>query len=281
MTTKITSATRVIALLGDPVAHSLSPAIQNAAFTHAETDGVYVAVRCGGDDLMGFMRGLARAGGGGNITLPHKEKAAALLDLPSDAVRRTGACNTFWGDRDGKVHGDNTDVAGFRGALSAFLEGSPRGIRVLLLGAGGAARAALTGLLEEGADEVVIHNRSSERARAVARRIGGERVRVSSVVDELRDQCFDLVVNATRLGLSPDDPMPLNFEILGRAGAAIDLVYGREATSFVQAAESFGVRATDGAEMLVRQGAASFERWWRTPAPLEVMRAAMLESRGP
>jgi len=276
---RISSATRLIALLGDPVAHSLSPVIQNAAFSAADTDGVYVALRCGADDLMGFMRGLARAGGGGNITLPHKERAATLVECPSEAVRRTGACNTFWGESDGKVHGDNTDVAGFRRALNTFLEGSPKAIRVLLLGAGGAARAALTGLLEEGVGEVVIHNRSVERARAVARRIGGERARVTSSVQELRDQSFDLVVNATRLGLSPGDPLPLDFEILGRAGAAMDLVYGREPTPFVKAADSFGVRASDGAEMLVQQGAASFERWWGAPAPVEAMRAALMDGR--
>ena len=87
----ITATTRVLALLGDPVSHSASPETQNAAFQAAGVDGVYVAVRCAAEDLTGFMRGLARAGGGGNITLPHKEKAATLVDVPNDAVRRTGA----------------------------------------------------------------------------------------------------------------------------------------------------------------------------------------------
>ena len=276
----ITSSTRVLTLLGDPVAHSLSPLVQNAAFAEAGVDGVYVAVRCAADDLVGFMRGLSRAGGGGNITLPHKEKAAAVVDVPSEAVRRTGACNTFWGGPDGRVHGDNTDVDGFRGALRAFLEGSPEGMRVLLLGAGGAARATLMGLLEEGVDQVVLLNRSSERARAVARRIGGQRARVATLTEELRGQSFDLVVNATRLGLDPADPSPLDFEMLTRAGAAMDLVYAPEPTAFVRAAEAFGVRSTDGGEMLVQQGAASFERWWGRPAPVEAMREAYGRSRG-
>ncbi|MCG6957941.1 MAG: shikimate dehydrogenase [Gemmatimonadetes bacterium] len=275
----ITSSTRVLALLGDPVRHSLSPVVQNAAFAHAGVDGVYVAVRCARDDLVGFMHGLSRAGGGGNITLPHKEKAVAVLDVPSDAVRRTGACNTFWGGPDGKVHGDNTDVDGFRRALNAFIEGSAQGMRVLLLGAGGAARATLMALLEEGADQVVLLNRSLERARAVARRIGGPRARVANGVQELREQSFDLVVNATRLGLSPDDPSPLDFDILSRAGAAMDLVYGGAPTPFVRAAEEFGVRATDGGEMLVQQGAASFERWWEREAPVEAMHDAFRRSR--
>ncbi len=276
----VTSSTRVLALLGDPVAHSLSPVIQNSAMTAAGVDGVYVAVRCAGDDLAGFMRGLCRAGGGGNVTLPHKERAAAVVDHPSDAVRRTGACNTFWGGPDGRVHGDNTDVEGFRRALGSFLEGSPAGIRVLLLGAGGAARAALLALLEEGADEIVLLNRSAERARAVARRIGGRRARVASSAEDVRGQAFDLVVNATRLGLSSDDPLPLDFEVLERAGTAMDLVYGAHETPFVKEAGRVGVRATDGGEMLVQQGATSFERWWARPAPLEAMRDALRESRG-
>jgi shikimate dehydrogenase len=270
----ITAQTRVLTLLGDPVAHSASPEIQNAAFRDSGVDGVYVAVRCAAEDLSGFMHGLARAGGGGNITLPHKEKAATLVDVPSEAVRRTGACNTFWGV-DGRVHGDNTDVDGFRRALRVFVDGPARGIRVLLLGAGGAARAALLGLLDEGASEVLLFNRTSERARAVARRIGGSRARVVPLVQGLEGERFDLVVNATRLGLDPQDASPLDFARLGRAGAAMDLVYAHEKTPFVRAAERHGVRSTDGMEMLVQQGAASFERWWDRPAPIDSMRAAI------
>lgn len=275
----ICSTTRVLTLLGDPVSHSLSPVIQNAAFRSAGVDGVYVAVRCAGDDLFGFMRGLSRAGGGGNITLPHKEKAAAVVDLPGEAVRRTGACNTFWGGPDGRVHGDNTDVDGFRRAARAFV-GSLKGMRVLLLGAGGAARATLMGLLEEGATEVLLMNRSTERARAVARRIGGAHARVVPLAEELRGQSFDLVVNATRLGMGPDDPSPLDFELLSRVGAAMDLVYGAHRTAFVLAAEACSIRATDGSEMLVQQGAASFERWWGREAPVAEMREALRRSRG-
>ncbi len=270
----ISSSTRVLALLGDPVRHSMSPEIQNAAFGEAGVDGVYVALQCGVEDLVGFMRGLARAGGGGNVTLPHKEKAAAVVDAPSDAVRRTGACNTFWGGPDGRVYGDNTDVAGVRRALRAFV-GDPAGMRVLLLGAGGAARATLMGLLEERVGEVAILNRSLERARAVARRIGGHRARVVQATLELRGQSFDLVVNATRLGLSPEDPSPLDFEVLDRVGAAMDLIYGARTSSFLRAASDYGVRCTDGADMLVFQGAASFECWWDRPAPLEAMRRAL------
>ncbi|HSR42965.1 MAG TPA: shikimate dehydrogenase [Longimicrobiales bacterium] len=271
---RIGAATRVFALLGDPVDHSLSPGIQNAAFREAGVDGVYVALRCDTDDLAGLMGALSRAGGGGNVTLPHKEEAAAVVDRPSDAVRRTGACNTFWGGDDG-VRGDNTDVEGFRRALRAFLSGEPEGARVLLLGAGGAARATLVGLLDGGVEEVVLLNRTVERARVVARRIGGERVRVADSVEAVEGEPFDLLVNATPLGLSPDDPLPADLELLGPVGAVMDLVYGEGGTRFVEEARERGIRATDGAEMLVRQGAVAFERWWGTPPPLDAMRGEL------
>ena len=275
----VTARTRVLTLLGDPVGHSASPVIQNAAFAEAGVDGVYIAVRCAASDLSGFMHGLARAGGGGNVTLPHKEKAAAVVDVTSEAVRRTGACNTFWGEN-GKVYGDNTDVDGFRRALRLFLDGPAEGSRALLLGAGGAARGALLGLLDEGASEVLLFNRTGERARAVARRIGGQRARVVPLMQDLAGERFDVVVNATRLGLDPSDASPIDFGILGRAGGALDLVYGKHKTSFVRAAEDRGIRAIDGMEMLVQQGAVSFERWWGRPASTEVMRAAIRRSLG-
>lgn len=276
---RVTSSTRLLVLLGDPVDHSLSPVIHNAAFEQAGVDGVYVAIPCAAQDLFGFIRGLSKAGGGGNVTIPHKGRAATVVDVPSDAVRRTGACNTFWGGPDGRVHGDNTDVDGLKEAVRAFV-GDPRGMRVLLLGAGGAARATLMGLLEEAVREVVLHNRSPERARGIARRIGGPSVRVATFAEELRDQSFDLVINATRLGMSPGDRSPLDFALLRHAGAAMDLVYGSAPTAFVRAAETNGVRSADGLEMLVRQGAASFERWWGAPAPLDAMRRALGERTG-
>ena len=270
---RITSRTRVFALLGDPVAHSFSPVIQNAAMRHAGVDGVYVACLCGEDTLAPFLRTLARSGGG-NVTLPHKERAASVLDVPSEAVRRTGACNTFWGEGE-EVHGDNTDVEGMIRAVRAFLGRSPEGARILLLGAGGAARAALVALIDDGAEEICIHNRSTERARAVARRIGGERARVIQTLEELEGEAFDLVVNATRLGLSTQDPTPVDLESLEAVRGVLDMVYAPGATALVRKAREMGVPASDGREMLVQQGGAAFERWWNRPPSLEAMRAAL------
>lgn len=275
----ITARTRVFALVGDPVVHSLSPVIQNAAMRDLGLDGVYGALRASQEDMAGFVRGLARAGGGGNVTLPHKEKAATVVEVPSTAVRRTGACNTFWLE-DGAVHGDNTDVEGFGRALEEFLGGPPEGFRVLVLGAGGAARACLVALMDGDVKEVELLNRTRDRARAVARRIGGERVRVLDDKRAVEDQSYDLVVNTTRLGLEVGDPSPLDLELLNRAGAVVDFVYGSGLTAFLAQARELGIRGVDGAEMLIHQGAVAFELWWGESPSLEVMRGALEEEKG-
>lgn len=275
MSHTITSSTRLFALLGHPVSHSLSPVIQNAAIQDLGLDGVYVALRSESpEEMAAFMRGLARAGGGGNVTLPHKEKAATVLDVPSLNVRRTGACNTFWVE-DGMIHGDNTDVEGFARALETFIGKPPEGQRVLVLGAGGSARACLVALIDGGVREVHLLNRTRDRARAVARRIGGERVRVLDERMDVAGQAYDLVVNTTRLGLNEGDPLPLELDLLERAGAVVDLIYGAGSTPFVEKARERGIRASDGSEMLLQQGAVAFERWWGKKPSLDVMRAAL------
>ena len=258
--------------------HSLSPVIQNAAFQAAGVDGVYVAIQSGRESLANLMRGISLAGGAGNVTLPHKERAAAVVDVRSEAVRRTGACNTFWSVGD-TIYGDNTDVEGFRRALRSFLAKPAENFRVLLLGAGGAARAVLVGLLDERVGEVLILNRGTERDRTVARRIGGERVRVADGPASVDGGRFDLVINATRLGLDPDDPLPVDLERLQRVDSVLDLVYGPKRTPFVRRAEALGLHAADGGEMLVHQGAVSFECWWGREPPIDAMRDALLMAR--
>jgi len=275
MTSTITARTRVFALLGDPVSHSSSPTIQNAALAEKKMDGVYVALRASPEALVGFMRGLALSGGGGNITLPHKEKAATVVEVRSEAVKRTGACNTFWLE-EGQIHGDNTDVEGFARALEVFLGAPPEGKTVLMLGAGGAARACLVALMDGDVAEVHLLNRSRDRARVVARRIGGAKVRVLDGPRQVDGQAYDLVVNTTSLGLKAGDPLPLDLTRLGRAGGVMDLVYLRAPTPFVEVARNLGIRAADGMEMLVQQGAVSFERWWGVQPSLEAMRASLI-----
>ena len=279
MSDAVAASTRVIALLGDPVSHSLSPRIQNAAIRALCLDGVYVALRCSGDDLPAFLRALARAGGGGNVTVPHKEAAFRAVDRRTTAAEATGAVNTFW-LADGEVWGDNTDVEGFTAAVRTLLGRSAAGGRVLLLGAGGAARAAVHALASHAATQIVIVNRTQARARELADRFGRGRTRIDVVasMDEVGAGAFDLAVNATSLGLHAGDPLPLDPAAAPPIEAALDLVYGRAGeTRWVRAMTAHGIPTADGTEMLLRQGAAAFRRWWSVDPPLDAMRAALRE----
>ncbi len=270
------TGTRLLALLGDPVDHSLSPRFQNAALRAADLDAVYVPLRCDAAVLPGLLRGIALAGGGGNITLPHKTAAARVLDEAAPAVVRTGACNTFWLEN-GRIHGDNTNVEGFTAAARALI-GSPAGARVLVLGAGGAARAAVAALLSARADAVHLLNRSASRARAVAAALDprGRRVTVLDDPQRLEREGYDLVVNATSLGLAADDPHPLALDFPARVGAVLDLVYRPGGTAWVQEARARDLVAADGTEMLLNQGVASFRRWFPDAAPdVDAMRLAL------
>lgn len=272
---EFSSTTRLIALLGDPVAHSLSPRLQNAAIRAAGVDAVYLALRCKSDRLAGLIRGLAEAGGAGNITIPHKEAAARMLDSSARAVERTGACNTFWWEG-GRLHGDNTDVEGFA-AAARLLIGSPAGARVLLLGAGGAARAAALALLDARADAVHILNRTRPRAEALRDHLDpqGRRIVVVDRAAPLHREGYDLVVNATPAGLGPDDPPPLNLARPARIGAVLDLAYQPGGTPWIRAARAREIPAADGIDMLLFQGAAAFGLWFGRDADVAAMRAAL------
>lgn len=274
------------ALLGSPVEHSVSPQIHRAAFAHLGLDASYEAVRVGEDGLASAMRTWARRGGG-NVTLPHKERAAALLEAPYEAVRATAACNCFWRDpSSGRLTGDNTDVGGFVAAVRELeLPGGLPGTRALLLGAGGAARAVLHALLEAGAARVDVANRTASRARELVRQFeaDGKAGRARAVPFEASSpSSYDLVVNATSLGLRPSDPLPLRLDS-AEVGAALDLVYAAGGTGWTRHARALGIPAADGLGMLVHQAALSLRRWLPgTDPPLEAMREAArraLESR--
>ena len=272
-------AARVFALLGDPVEHSLSPRIHAAAFRALGLDARYSAIRCDAGDVPALMRSLARTGGGGNVTVPHKLVAASALDTASDAVRATGACNTFLLEH-GRLSGDNTDVVGFERALRSFV-GDPTDMDVLLLGAGGAAAAALHALLGVGVGRVTVHNRTHARAVDMLARVGAlenPRVRLIASLDEVQADPFDVAVNATSLGLRERDPLPIEVTGTPMYAAAFDMVYSHDGTSWTRTAMEAGLPAIDGREMLLQQAAAAFELWWQLPAPLDAMRAALRTS---
>ena len=237
---------------------------------------MYTALRCDADDVTGLLRGLAHAGGGGNVTLPHKAVAADAVDKPSASVRATHACNTFWLHR-GKVHGENTDVAGFRHAVAEMIP-ELAGARVLVIGSGGAARSVLHALLEDRVANVTVLGRKAARAREIAEVAGrrAKRVRYLTSDKSLRTDGFDLVVNASSLGLTETDALPLEFSRLGGLTAVFDVVYRPDGTRWVEIARANGIPAADGGEMLIQQAAAAFELWFDVEAPVAVMRRAFL-----
>lgn len=257
---------REFRLLGDPVAHSLSPIIHRAAFDAWGVDDAYRLLRVEAAGLERAVRDAARAGGG-NVTLPHKEAVARLLDVPSGHVVATGACNCFWPAPHGGLAGDNTDVEGFVAAVRALGADATAG-RALVLGAGGAARAVVRGLHLLGAGSIDVWNRTPDRARRLAAELDGEIEVLEALPADIR---YDLVVNATRLGLHPGDRLPLDLSS-GRAAAALDLVYGRRGTAWTRHAASLGIPALDGKEMLVHQAAGSLAHWFPgCEPPLEAM----------
>ena len=203
--------------------------------------------------------------------------AAQALDHASEAVEATGACNVFWWEDGNGLCGDNTDVEAFRTAAEALLGSSLRDKSVLLLGAGGAGRAVAYACVRASVAHLDIANRTHAGAECLAETFGRV-VPVKAVeMTALESRSYDLVVNATPLGLASGDSLPLDTRTLG-VGALLDLVYGREGTPLVRAAREIGVRAEDGRRMLVEQAAASFQRWFRTDAPRDVMyRAVGLE----
>jgi shikimate dehydrogenase len=258
-------ATRVFAILGDPVSHSLSPTMHNAAFLALGLPAVYVPLRCSSDDLPSLMHSLGRAGGGGNVTVPHKEAAAGALDSSQEVVKVVEACNTFWNE-DGRTMGDNTDV---HGVIEALHQLQVSDAPWYIAGTGGGARAAVTAAREMGV-AVSAGSRTAERKKSFERWITRQGVALAPAPD------CRVLINSTPLGLRPGDAFPIEVNRFARAEIAFDMVYSRGETSWIRAVRSKVRRAADGRAMLVAQGAAAFGRWFpEKPAPVEVMRAAV------
>lgn len=274
------SSTRMLAVAGDPVGHSLSPAMHNAAIAALGLDAVYVAARTTAQAFPGLVHAMLAEGGALNVTVPFKRQAAALVMRPTERVTRTGACNTIWGRVD-EVHGDNTDVVGVRTAARALLGG--QAVRhVIVLGTGGSARAVAVAVTEEWPDaKIRVVSRDASRGREFAAWAKGALVRCRATRKPARE--CDLLVNATPLGLAPDDPLPMAEEDLRRSvsGAVLDLVYARGETRLARAARAMGLPAADGRGVLVAQGAAAFERFFGVLAPLEIMHAAVEDALRP
>jgi len=263
----ITGTTRVVGIIGDPVGHSRSPAMQNAAFDALELDWVYVAFPVRRGEGEAAVRAVATLGLAGlNVTMPHKADAAAACDDLSSEAAALGAVNTVV-NADGTLAGHSTDGDGFLGALDD--EGiAVAGQRAVVVGAGGAGRAITHALGRVGADVTVAARRPGAARSAASLAPGG----VAVGLDELAVERFDVVVNATPIGMDGEPP-PFDTALLHHGQFVFDTVYPVE-TPLLRAARARGLRAAGGLGMLVHQGALSFSLWTGVEPPLEVMRAA-------
>jgi shikimate dehydrogenase len=258
-----------LGVCGWPVAHSRSPQMHNAALRVLGLEGWrYQRLPVPPELFAETVRALPALGFRGvNATIPHKEAALAVADVRSDAARAIGAANTLTFQADGAIHADNTDASGFLASLPR----SAYGATALVLGAGGSARAVIYALRQAGAAEVLVWNRTRERARAVAAELG------AVAVDDAPPA--DIVVNCTSIGLhNPGDTfkaLPLRADELGAGRLVVDMVYRVGGTVLLQAARAAGADVVDGLEILVAQGAASLERWTGRTAPDQAMREAV------
>lgn len=259
-----------LAVLGHPVAHSRSPAMQNAALAALGMGGwSYEAIDVAPEGFAERVRAMAGEGfAGANVTVPHKQAALALAEAPSEVAREIGAANTltFLGE---EIRAHNTDADGFLAALPT----SPRGSRALVLGAGGAARAVVWALEREGG-QVEIWNRTPSRAERLCEELGG------TPVAEPDQATYELIVNTSAAGLRGEDPfahLPLSPEGFAAGQTVVDMVYGAERSPLLVAAEGAGASAVDGIEVLVQQGALSLRIWSGREPPLAAMRAAAHE----
>ncbi|MBJ7334656.1 MAG: shikimate dehydrogenase [Thermoleophilia bacterium] len=270
----ISGTTRLLGVIGDPVAHSRSPRMQNAALQALGLNWAYVPLPVKAANLESVLRGLQAVGFVGvNVTVPHKEAVAQLVDELRPTAQASGSVNTVIFAEDGRLIGDSTDGPAIAVAIASEIEETYRG-SVLVLGAGGSARAAAAALAQDGC-VVQIHARRFEAAEVLARDLAGSGNVVA--VAELPDPAGGVVVNCTPVGALVDpDGMPLPASRLLDVRVVVDLAYRADATPtpLITAAAEAGCAVVDGLEVLARQGAKALEIWTGESAPLEVMLAA-------
>lgn len=279
-----------LGVIGQPVAHSLSPQMQNAALAESKLKMRYARFEIAPDELQAALESLPSLDFVGvNLTVPHKVAGIAAVDELDESAREIGATNTIKVEGE-KLRGFNTDGKGFSRAIREEFAVDLRDLRILILGAGGAARAIARQCAKENCERLVIANRDAEKAAALVDQLrsffAGPRVlgpvaRLQSIpLDEaaLRFQIAntDLVVNATPLGLNRTDALPIPVRLLAPHLMIYDTVYCSGATALVSGAIAAGARAANGLSMLLHQGALAFEIWFDQAAPVEAMRKALL-----
>ena len=276
----------LVGLIGYPLGHTISPAFQQAAFDHHSLPVKYHAWPTHPDLLEKKVHSL-RGGEylGANVTVPHKERVAGLVDRLDAAAAAIGAVNTIVREN-GSLAGYNTDAYGFVTSLRVTGGFDPRGKRAVILGAGGAARAAVFALAEEGVRSLVIANRTLERAESLAASVGGTVCEVAAVPLggaglERAAADADLIVNSTSVGMQGGDAgsvSPLRAQLIPASALVYDMVYNPAQTPLLEEAAEAGAACLGGLPMLVYQGAGAFERWTGLDAPVQVMFEAAEEA---
>jgi shikimate dehydrogenase len=279
-----------LGVFGDPVAHSLSPEMQNAALRACDIDAQYARFHVRTNELrsaLRFLRNLDFVGV--NLTVPHKIAGFVQIDEADESASRAGAVNTIR-LRDKKLIGSNTDGEGFLRAIRSEFSVDLRDLRVMILGAGGGTgRAIAWQCALENCERLVLVNRTLEKASALAEklrpffgepRVLGPAARLEPVAWEesaMRMQLgdIDLIVNATPLGMNSSDPAPIPGRLIAPYYMVFDCVYGPTKTALLRAAEQAGARSTNGISMLLHQGALSFSIWFDREAPIDAMRKAL------
>jgi shikimate dehydrogenase len=276
----ITGKTKCIGILGWPVEHSMSPLMQNAAFAANELNYVYIPMPVHPDQLATAISGFKALGfAGANVTIPHKIAVMPYLDELDRSAKMVGAVNTIVA-KDNKLYGYNTDAIGFVQPL--LKQGvSLTGKNIGLLGAGGAARAVVWGLIEQGVAEITIGVRSIEKARELVD-IFSPLVKIQAIQwpsDEFNEKLryCHVLVNSTPIGMYPhiDTEPPVDWSLFTNRITAYDLIYTPPKTNFLKTAERFNHLIINGAGMLVEQGAAAFTLWTGLPAPVDIMYQAL------
>lgn len=281
MTEQVNGSTRILGILGYPVSHSLSPAMQNAALRASGLNFIYVPFEiapAGLGDAITALKALDVAGF--NVTIPHKTEVIRFLDELDDSAAAAGAVNTVI-NRSGRLVGYNTDGDGLIRSIASDFQFDVRGARIALIGAGGAARGAAAALCRAGAARIVIANRTLEKARELesimSQRFSGTELSTVSDFREL-EECLaniDIVVNTTSIGMNRDQVHEFRLARLPRTAMVYDMVYAPLKTPLLQEAERLGFKAANGLGMLASQGELAFTIWTGVPPPFGVMRAVL------
>lgn len=279
---KIDGETKVVGLIGYPIGHTLSPAMHNRAFEYLDLNYLYLPFPVKESNLKEALRALpALSVVGVNVTLPYKERVLEYLDEVSEEAELTQAVNTIL-VKDSRLIGYNTDGKGFVTSLKKGAEFNPRDKKVVIIGAGGASRAVSIGLAKEGVEKItlidIVFNKAQSLASHIAKNIS--KVEVAAVKEEglgkeVREA--DILINATPLGMKPDDSLPIDPKLLHPNLLVYDLIYNPSKTRLLSEAERIGAKTLNGMGMLLYQGALAFTIWTGREAPIEVMARALKE----